>query len=89
MKCSPFKQSIITYYIAGAEKFKISMMITDLHPFMEDGCEICADEDVIEEIINDQLLILVEIFEQASDKKDHNIKDSACTNILIAYGNTI
>ena len=39
----------------GAEKLKIQNNNADLHLFMEDSCEFCADEDLIEEIINGQL----------------------------------
>ena len=45
---------------------KIQTKSSDLHVFMEDGCDICADEDFIEEIINGQLLILGEEFEDCS-----------------------
>ena len=42
---------------------KIQTNPSDLHVFMEDGCEICADEDLNDEIINGQLLLLDEKFE--------------------------
>ena len=60
---------MINYHplFAGAEKLKIQTKSSDLHVFMEDGCEIGADEDLIEEIINGQLLILGELFEDHSE----------------------
>ena len=66
MKCLHCKSLIITHYFAGAEKLKIQTKTSDLHIFMKDGCESCADEDLIEEIINGQLLILGEKFEDHS-----------------------
>ena len=54
----------------GAEKLKIQTKASDLHVFMEDGCKICADEDLIEEIINGQLLILGKEFKQNKSNKD-------------------
>ena len=40
---------------------------------MEDGCEICVDEDLIEEITNGQLLILGKEFEK-SNKQNESTK---------------
>ena len=75
MKCLHCKWLIITHYFAGAEKLKIQRKSSDLHVFMENGCEICADEDLIEEIINGQLLILAEQFEDHFEWRDSCMND--------------
>ena len=49
---------------SGAEKFKISTPVSDLHLYMMDGAEICASEDLIDEIINGKMLVLAETFDQ-------------------------
>lgn len=40
----------------------------DLKLFMEDGAEICSDEDLIEEIIDGKLLILAKSFQDYEKK---------------------
>ena len=75
MKCLHYKWLITTHYFAGAGKLKIQTKSSDLHIFMEDGCEICADEDLIGEIIKGQLLILGEEFEDYTEWKDSSITD--------------
>ena len=57
----------------GAEKLKIQTKPSDLHVFMEDSCEICADEDLIEEIINSQLLMLSKKFEQSNKQPESTV----------------
>ena len=60
MKCLHCKLLIITHQFAGAEKLKIQTKSSDLHVFMEDGCE---------------LLILGEEFEARSKQRDSSITD--------------
>ena len=67
--------------MVGAEKLKIQTKSSDLHVFMEDGCEICADEDLIEEIINGQLLILGKEFEQSNKGKELTIGLKSCEGL--------
>ena len=48
---------------------------------MEDGCEICADEDLIEEIINGQLLLLGKKFEQSNKQPESTIGMNRCEGL--------
>ena len=49
---------------SGTEKFKISTPVSDLHLYIMDGAEICASEDLIDEIINGKMLMLAETFDE-------------------------
>lgn len=42
--------------------------IQDLKVFMQDGAQICTDEDLIDEIVNGQTLILCSTFEDYEKK---------------------
>ena len=45
-------------------------MHKDLHVFMDDGSEICCDEDIIEEVVGGKVLICCETFgEYINDQK--------------------
>ena len=48
---------------------------------MEDGCEICADEDLIDEIINSQLLLLGEKFEQSIKQPESTVGMNRCEGL--------
>ena len=48
---------------------------------MEDGCEICADEDLIDKIINGQLLLLGEIFEQSIKQPECTVGMNRCEGL--------
>ena len=48
---------------------------------MEDGCEISAAEDLIEEIINGQLLLLGRKFEQSNKQPESTIGMNKCEGL--------
>ena len=52
------------FILSGAEKLKISTPVSDLHLFMMVGAEMCASEDLIDEIINGKVLMLAETFDE-------------------------
>ena len=62
---------------SGAEKLKISTPVSDLHLYMMDEAEICASEDLIDEIINGKMLMLAETF----DEHKCLDSDSGCISI--------
>ena len=60
---------------------KIQTNPSDLHVFMEDGCEICADEDLIDEIINSQLLLLGITFDQSIKQPECTVGNNRCEGL--------
>lgn len=58
--------------------------IGSLKVFMDDGAEICSDDDLIEEIINGKLLILCTSFEEynAKGKLMNGLHDLNLTELI-------
>ena len=55
-------------FTAAKKKFDLKIGVDNLRVFMEDGCELCSDEELRNgEIVNGKLLIVAERFDSGTN----------------------